>query len=96
MSRRLQWTSRAIRRVEKIGDYIAKESPTAAESVTIRLQAAPESLSTHPAIGRIGRIAGTRELVLTDIPYIIAYHVTETTVEILTLMHTSQRWPEAL
>jgi toxin ParE1/3/4 len=96
MSRRLDWTSRALRRVEEIGDYIAKDSPVAAEKVTDRLQAAPESLRAHPAIGRTGRIAGTRELVLADIPYIIAYRVTETSVEILTVMHTSQRWPEAL
>ena len=96
MSRRLEWTSRAIRRVEEIGVYFAKDSPTAAERVTTRLQAAPESLSTHRAIGRTGRITGTRELLLADIPYIIAHRVTETSVEVLTVMHTSQRWPEAL
>ena len=96
MNRRLEWTSRAIRRVEEIGDYIAKDSPTAAERVTGRLQSAAEGLCVHPAIGRTGRIAGTRELVLSDIPYIIAYRVTGTSVEILTVMHTSQRWPEAL
>ncbi|MGL4489423.1 MAG: type II toxin-antitoxin system RelE/ParE family toxin [Rhizobiaceae bacterium] len=96
MTRRLKWTKRALGRIEEIGDYIAKDNPSAALIVTERLQDATRHLTTHPAIGRAGRIAGTRELVLADIPNIIAYRVTETTVEILTVVHTSQRWPEGL
>ncbi len=96
MTRRLEGTRRALRRVEEIGDYISYDSPTAAEKAIGRLLSSAENLRTHPAIGRTGRIAGTRELVLADLPYIIAYRVTETRVEILTIIHTSQRWPEAL
>ena len=46
-------------------------------------------------MGRVGRIRGTWEGVLSDISYIIAYRVGED-VEILTIIHTSQRWPSAL
>ncbi|CUX13478.1 Putative toxin Y4kP (fragment) [Agrobacterium deltaense RV3] len=46
-------------------------------------------------MGRVGRIRGTREAVLPDISYIIAYRVDED-IEILTIIHTSQRWPSAL
>lgn len=94
MTRTLVWTSRAIRRVGQIGDYIVKDSPAGANKVLNRLRAVAENLRTHPAIGRTGRIAGTHELVLADLPYILVYRVTETRVEILTVMHTSQRWPE--
>ena len=96
MTRRLRWTRRALRRLEAIGDYIAKDSPAAADRVTERLRTPANILIAHPAIGRVGRIAGTRELVVADLPYIIAYRVTETSVEILSVIHTSQRWPEAL
>ncbi|NJM29973.1 MAG: type II toxin-antitoxin system RelE/ParE family toxin [Rhizobiales bacterium] len=96
MTRRLRWTNRAVRRLEGIGDYIAQDNPTAAEQAVGRLRAVVEHLVSHPAMGRSGRITGTRELVLTGIPYIIAYRVTESTVDILTIMHTSQRWPERL
>ena len=96
MSRQLRWTRRALRRLESIGDVIAQENPAAADSVNERLRSATEKLLTHPALGRAGRISGTRELVLTDIPYIIAYRVTEARIEILTIIHTSQRWPEKL
>ncbi|EMS96039.1 hypothetical protein H009_19352 [Agrobacterium tumefaciens str. Cherry 2E-2-2] len=46
-------------------------------------------------MGRVGRIRGTREAVLPDISYIIAYRVGGD-IEILTIIHTSQRWPSAL
>lgn len=46
-------------------------------------------------MGRVGRIRGTREAVLSDISYIIAYRVSGD-IEILTIIHTSQRWPSAL
>jgi plasmid stabilization system protein ParE len=48
------------------------------------------------AIGRTGRLNGTRELALADIPYIIPYRVTLSDVEILTVMHAAQKWPEEL
>ncbi len=53
-----------------------------------------ESLAESPDIGRPGRVAGTRELVLTDIPYIVPYRPTTAGIEILTVMHSAQRWPD--
>lgn len=47
-------------------------------------------------MGRPGRIKTTRELVLADVLYIIAYRVTDRHVDILTVMHSAQKWPEAL
>jgi toxin ParE1/3/4 len=82
--------------LESIADYIAKDSPAAADKVTDQLWAAPQPLVAHPAIGRVGRISGTRELDVTGLPYIIPYRVTETSIEILSIIHTSQRWPEEL
>jgi toxin ParE1/3/4 len=96
LTRRLRWTRRALRRLEAIGDYIAKDSPSAADRVTDRLRAATQILIAHPAIGRVGRISGTRELIIGDLPYIIPYRVTESSIELLSVIHTSQRWPDRL
>ena len=96
MSRQLRWTRRALRRLELISDFIAQENSATADSVNERLRSATEKLRAYPALGRPGRIPGTRELVLTDIPDIIAYRVTEAKIEMLTIIHTSQRWPEKL
>jgi plasmid stabilization system protein ParE len=35
------------------------------------------SLSAQPRLGRPGRIAGTRELVIVGTPYIVPYRVTD-------------------
>jgi plasmid stabilization system protein ParE len=49
-------------------------------------------LADLPAAGRVGRIKGTREVVLADFPYVIPYRVGQD-IEILTVMHAHQRWP---
>jgi addiction module RelE/StbE family toxin len=94
--RTIRWTKRALRRLDQIGAHITKDNPAAAARVVARIVAAVDALDDHPAMGRTGRLTGTRELVLADIPYIIPYRVTRNDVEILTVMHAAQRWPEEL
>ncbi|MCW1844216.1 type II toxin-antitoxin system RelE/ParE family toxin [Prosthecomicrobium hirschii] len=97
MSRRtIRWTKRALRRLDQVGQHIAKDSPDAAASVVARIAASVELLAEQPAIGRPGRITGTRELVLVDVPYIVPYRVARSDIEILTVMHTAQKWPDSL
>jgi len=97
MSRKtIRWTNRALRRLDEIGAHIEKDSPEAASRVIARILAAAELLTEQPAMGRVGRIKATRELVLVDIPYIIPYRVTADAVEILTIIHTAQHWPRTL
>ncbi len=50
-----------------------------------------EQLSVFPSRGRVGREAGTRELVLSPLPYFAAYRVRESTVEILYIRHGAQK-----
>ncbi|GES47173.1 putative toxin Y4kP [Rhizobium dioscoreae] len=93
MSRkRIRWTLRALRRLDQIGEYIQKDDPDAAARVVARIVSAVDMLAEFPATGRAGRIKGTREVVLADIPYIIPYRVGQD-IEILTVMHAHQRWP---
>ena len=93
--RGIRWTLRALRRLDEIGAHIEQDNPAAAARVISRIVSAADMLVEQPAIGRVGRIKGTREAVLSDISYIIAYRVGRD-IEILTIIHTSQRWPSAL
>lgn len=96
MSRkRIRWTLRALRRLGEIGAYIEKDDPDAAARVVARIVTAVDALAEYPASGRSGRIKSTRELVLADIPYIIPYRISRD-VEILTVMHAHQQWPQVL
>ena len=92
----IRWTSRALHRLNHIAAHIQKDNPQAAARVVSRIVTAVDLLAEQPAMGRIGRIKTTHELVLADIPYIIPYRVTDTYVDILTVMHAAQKWPEEL
>ncbi|WP_091581709.1 type II toxin-antitoxin system RelE/ParE family toxin [Mesorhizobium qingshengii] len=97
MSRRtIRWTKRALRRLDEIGAHIEEDSPEAAARVIARILSAAELLTEQPAMGRVGRIKATRELVLVDIPYILPYRVNGDTIEILTVIHAAQQWPQTL
>ncbi|MEZ2218908.1 type II toxin-antitoxin system RelE/ParE family toxin [Rhizobium sp. RCC_161_2] len=93
--KRIRWTMRAIRRLDEIGAHIQKDNPDAAARVVARIVSAVDMLVDFPATGRVGRINGTREVVLADIPYIIPYRVGQD-IEILTVMHAHQRWRSVL
>jgi plasmid stabilization system protein ParE len=53
-------------------------------------------LANQPGLGRAGRLEGTRELVVIGTPYIVAYRVTSTEIDVLTILHGAQRRPDAL
>ncbi|WP_457795755.1 type II toxin-antitoxin system RelE/ParE family toxin [Methylocystis sp. S23] len=94
--RAVRWTRRALRRLEQIGEYISKDNPQAASRVAARITSAGAALADYPEMGRTGRVKGTRELPLVDLPYIVAYRVKKSDVEILTIIHTAQKWPDDL
>ncbi|GAA5623544.1 toxin RelE2 [Brucella sp. NBRC 12952] len=89
----LRWTRRAVRRLDQIGAYIAKDNPDAAARIVTRIVSAVENLASYPSMGRPGRIKGTREYVFADIPYVIAYRLQSGVVEIITVIHGAQKWP---
>ena len=94
---RLRWTRLAERDLDEIAAYIGQDNPAAAARVILELIDQAESLlPAHPAIGRPGRVVGTRELVIGELPYVIPYRVREQDIEILRVLHTSRRWPENL
>lgn len=94
---RLRWTHLAELDLDEIAQYIGQDSPAAAARVVLELIDQAETLLPgNPAIGRPGRVLGTRELVVGHLPYIIAYRVRDKDVEILRVLHTSRAWPEEL
>ena len=91
---RLRWTSLAESDLNNIAVYIGQDSPAAAARVILELIEQTEtSLTRHAAVGRPGRVLGTRELVIGGLPYIIPYRMRDGEIEILRVLHTSRRWP---
>ena len=74
-------------------DYIAQENPIAAIRLDEEIEAQTESLAQNPEIGREGRVAGTRELVIARTPFLAVYRIVPDQIQILNLLHQSQQWP---
>jgi len=91
---KLIWSDAAQADREYIYDYIDGNNPRAAIAVDNHLEEAVERLMRFPMSGRIGRVDGTRELVVTGTPYIAAYQVTDRIVRILRILHGAQEWPD--
>jgi toxin ParE1/3/4 len=89
------WTAPALRELEAIGDYIARDNPRASVRVVTRVFDLVDTLADHPEIGRPGRIAGTRELVISDTPFIVPYRIRDDRIEVLSVFHGARRWPES-
>ena len=93
---RIHWTRPALADLEAIGDFIARDNPVAAEHTVVRLVASVDALRVHPNLGRPGRLAGTRELIVGGTPYVVPYRVLGDDVQILAVFHGARRWPEEL
>jgi toxin ParE1/3/4 len=90
----LEYAPRYFRRLEDIYERIAADNPAAASRMLQRIRTAVERLSAAPAIGRPGRVAGTRELVISGTPYIVPYRIKDDAAQIITVLHSAQRWPD--
>jgi addiction module RelE/StbE family toxin len=91
---KLEWSRLALEDRDKIFDFIEQDNPRAAVSVDERIKEQTEMLIRFPECGRAGRVEGTRELVISRTPCIVAYHVLDETIRILRLLHGAQLWPD--
>ncbi|MDR3721600.1 MAG: type II toxin-antitoxin system RelE/ParE family toxin [Candidatus Acidoferrales bacterium] len=93
---RVEWHPLAHADLTELVTYIAEDSPDAAYRILDEVRRQTGMLASHADIGRLGRVGGTRELVITGTPYIAAYRVSRNLVTILRLLHGARRWPAAL
>jgi len=88
--RRIRWTSDASNQLTASIEHIAEDDPVVARKVAQAIIDRIELLTTFPALGRLGEVSGTRELV--SPPYVIVYRATAEVVEILNVWHGAQDW----
>lgn len=89
------WLEEAISDLEEIVEYVAERNPVAAPKVAAALHDAAARLGAHPHIGRQGRVAGTREFVVSRLPYVLAYRITPERVEVVRVIHGRRDWQSA-
>lgn len=75
-------------------DHLAEDSPLAAADQDDEIERQVNMLSAQPKLGRPGRVKGTRELVISSTPFVLIYRQKgRQRIEVLRLLHGSQRWP---
>jgi len=89
----IRWSSDAAEDLEDIVEYIRETRPKTAIQVASRIFEAVEALEIFPSRGRVGKLRGTRELVLSSLPYIIVYRVEQDAVTVLRIRHGAQNLP---
>jgi len=91
---RIRWTEPAAHDLTGICDYTQEHNgPDAARKLAVRIYEAVDSLSQFPHLGRLGRKPGTRELVLTGLPFLAIYRVHNDVIEIARILHGARKWP---
>jgi toxin ParE1/3/4 len=77
-------------------DHIAKDNVVATLEIDERIASAVDHLLLFPEMGRLGRVIGTRELVVAKSDFLVAYKLDEGrgNIVILRVIYGAQRWPE--
>jgi len=89
----LGWTRPAEGDLIDLLDSIAADDRAAALEAVDRIEAAALHLTEFPLMGRNGSVAGTRELPIPGLPFLLIYRIQDATVLVLRVLHGSRRWP---
>ena len=88
---RLRWSPEAASNLDEIHEYLVTEHSPFAPSTIKTIYEAIRALRDMPYRGRQGRIEGTRELVLSKLPFIVVYRVSEDAVHVISIRHAARR-----
>jgi toxin ParE1/3/4 len=92
----IEWTDQTTRQLDQAHDSIAlSNSAEIAGRITKQIITTIQQLAVFPMSGRTGRVQGTRELVISNTPFIAAYALDRHRIVILAIYHGAQKWPEA-
>jgi toxin ParE1/3/4 len=91
----IEWAEQAIRQLDQAHEYITlSNSEDVAARITMHIVNSIQQLATFPMSGRPGRVPGTRELVIANTPFVVAYTIEQERIAILAVYHGAQPWPE--
>ena len=90
------WLEGAFLESRRVREHIRQFNPLAAQKTVGRIEKAAEQLSRFPAVGRVGEVPGTRELVITGTSYFLVYRARGDRLEILRIFHSKQQCPQPI
>lgn len=90
---RIEWLRRTLKNLDDEATYLAERNPKTAITFVQAVLTDLNHLASHPALGREGRIAGTREWAMPDHPYLIPYRIRGGRLQVLRIFHTRRLPP---
>ena len=91
----IRWTRTALANLDAIAAHIAQDNPVRAGSFIREIKDKTRLLAQFPAIGRPGRVTGTRELEVHE-NYVVPYRVKDRVVQLIRVHHVARLWPKRL
>ena len=88
---RVRFTTTAFAELHEIHDYIAKDNPTAARAVVLRVEQVIARIAQFPYIARAIDPSGVRVFPVGPFPYLVFYTVEGDEVFIRNVRHGSRR-----
>ncbi len=88
----LEWREAARADLLAIVDYISDDNPDTAQRLKDEIEDNASKLLDRPKLYRLGRVAGTREMVVRP-NYIVVYAEGDRAIVILRVLHAAQQWP---
>jgi toxin ParE1/3/4 len=92
----IRWLRLALADLDELMVFIAADRPEAAAAMAAKIWQAVQRLTGQPAMGRLGRVPGTRELVVAGTPFIVPYRCIGGEIQILRVLHGARKWPAVL
>lgn len=90
---KVRFTEAARDDIANIHGFIARENPKGAAQMVAAIETSTMRLADFPLSGRRGAVNGTRELVISHLPFIAVYRVLDGYVEIAAVFHAAQDKP---
>ena len=88
----LKWRQIAREDLLSIIDYIADDSPAAAQSLKDDIELKIARLPENPKLYRAGRAPGTREMTVRR-NYVVVYAEDDLQIIVMSILHAAQLWP---
>ena len=88
----VRWSEEATTDLVEIIDYIEQRNVVAAKSLLAAIVQSAENLPRMPYVFRLGRVVGTRKIVVHP-NYIVVYQVGDEAIDVLRILHSRQQYP---
>ena len=92
---KIRITPAASAHLTSVYDYLSAASSKVAAAQLQKIFEGIDQLKLFPESAPRGRKEGTRELTIPNTPFIVAYAIDRDLINILAILHGSQRWPRS-